>query len=195
MTVLPILNLGDPALRRIAEPLDLQALATPRWQTFCHDLVETMRHANGAGLAAVQVGVHVRIAALEVKNNPRYPYKPNIPLTIAVNPILTPLSDETFENYEGCLSVPGLRGIVSRYRYLHVRYWDPAGNEHAIEVSGLTAGTWQHECDHLDGLLFVDRVSDSKTLTTWDNFKAFHEAAFVERVRALGSEPMPRPGE
>lgn len=185
MTVLDILTLGDPALRQVATPLRPDELARPRWQEFCRDLVQTMRHANGAGLAAVQVGVHRRIAALEVKDNPRYPYKPNIPLTIAVNPVLTPLSDETFENYEGCLSVPGLRGVVRRFRYLHVRYLDPDGAEHEQEVSGLTAGTWQHECDHLDGLLFVDRLVDSTTLTTWENFERFHKAAFVKRVKAM----------
>lgn len=185
MPILDILQLGDPALRIPAEPLDPAELATPRWQQFIDDLVATMRHANGAGLAAVQVGVHTRIVALEVENNPRYPYKPRIPLTVAINPVLEPLSDETFLNYEGCLSVPNLRGVVPRHRHLRVSWLDRHGEPHTLEAHGLTAGTWQHECDHLDGLLFVDRVQDSRTFTTWENFRAHHEAAFVERVRAL----------
>ena len=110
MTVRDILLLGDPELRRVAAPADPDALARGEYQELVDDLVHTMRHANGAGLAATQIGVHVRIVALEVDDNPRYPYKPKIPLTIAVNPVLEPIGDETFANYEGCLSVPGLRG-------------------------------------------------------------------------------------
>jgi len=185
MAVHEVLQLGHPVLRTIATPVADGELSGANIQSLCEDLVETMRHKNGAGLAAPQIGVQRRVAVLEVNNNPRYPYKPKIPLTIAINPVLTPMREETFENFEGCLSVPGLRGIVRRYRYLHVRYTDPLGAVHEQEVTGLTAGTWQHECDHLDGLLFVDRLVDSKSLTTWDNFKAFYEARFVESISGL----------
>ena len=185
MTVRSILSLGDPGLRLVAPPVDPDAIASDTIQDLVRDLIQTMRHANGAGLAATQIGVLHRVVALEVEDNPRYPYKPRIPLTVAINPVLEPLSDETFDNYEGCLSVPGLRGVVQRHRHLRVRWHDPDGNAHDEVVEGLTAGTWQHECDHLDGKLFVDRVRDPHTLTTWDNFKRFHEEAFVARVRQL----------
>ena len=179
MPPLDILTLGHPALREVARPLDPAALYEDRWQRFIDDLVATMRAANGAGLAATQVGVPVRIVALEVKDNPRYPYKPPIPLTIAVNPELTPIGDETWESWEGCLSVPGLRGAVRRHRVLRVRWLDRHGAPHDEVVWGLTAGTWQHECDHLDGLLFVDRVADATRLSTWASWEAFHREAFL----------------
>src|SRR5262245_41474595 len=141
-----------------------------------------MRDANGAGLAAIQVYRPVRIVAVEVMNNPRYPYKPNIPLTIVVNPVLTPLCTERFENYEGCLSVPNLRGIVERFA--EVRVTGMERDEHPFDrvMPRLSAGTFQHECDHLDGVIFVDRVKDPRTLCTWAEFDRYHKAAFVERI-------------
>jgi peptide deformylase len=189
MAILDILTIGHPDLRVAAAPLPPHELATERWQRFIDDLVETMRAANGAGLAAVQVGVHARIVALEVKDNPRYPYKPPIPLTIAVNPQLAPLGDEAFENWEGCLSVPGLRGPVVRHRVLRVRYLDRHGAARDELVWGLTAGTWQHECDHLDGALFVDRVRDPRRLSSWPNWEAFHKADFVASLPDVQRPP------
>ena len=141
-----------------------------------------MRHANGAGLAANQVGSPVRIAAIEVGDNPRYPYKPRIPLTVVVNPIIEPIDDELVEINEGCLSVPNLRGSVMRHVNVRVRYLDRHGVAHDEIRRGLTAGTFQHECDHLDGVLFLDRVDDPRTFTTWEQFERFHRAAFVERI-------------
>ena len=143
-----------------------------------------MHDADGAGLAANQVYEPIRICAIEVRNNPRYPYKPNIPLTILVNPILTPVGDEQFANYEGCLSVPNLRGLVNRAVHLHVTALDRHGNRIDEVVHGLKAGTFQHEGDHLDGTLFVDRA-DPGTFTTWTEFERHHRAAFVERAKAL----------
>lgn len=151
-------------------------------QTFIDDLIETMRDANGAGLAAPQVHNPVRICVIEVNDNPRYPYKPQIPLTILVNPVITPLDQETFQNYEGCLSVPNLRGVVDRWAAVQVRFWDRHGQQQVRDVRGLSAGTYQHEVDHLDGLIFLDRVKDSKTLTTWAEFDRFHKQAFVDRI-------------
>ena len=144
-----------------------------------------MRAAHGAGLAANQVGDERRICVIEVGDNPRYPYKPRVPLTILVNPRLTPFGAEIFQNYEGCLSVPDLRGVVPRRVHLRVEALDRHGQAVTQEIHGLTAGTFQHECDHLDGLLFLDRVEDTTTLTTWDGFERFHKAAFVERAREL----------
>lgn len=185
MAVLPILHVGHPNLRLRARELSLEELHSGDIQRFIDDLVETMRHANGAGLAATQVDRPLRICALEVKDNPRYPYKPNIPLTVLVNPSLEPLSDARFDNEEGCLSVPNLRGRVSRFAELRVRALDRDGNEIDRVVRGITAGTYQHEVDHLDGLLFLDRVEDRTTLATWDQWKAHREAAFIETVREV----------
>lgn len=141
-----------------------------------------MRSANGAGIAAPQVGRAIRVCAIEVKDNPRYPYKPNIPLTILVNPVLRLVGAETFDNFEGCLSVPNLRGVVPRSAEVEVTAWDREGIETTRLVRGLTAGTFQHETDHLDGKLFLDRVTDTTTLCTWAEFERFHKEAFVARI-------------
>ena len=145
-------------------------------------MIETMRAAGGAGLAANQIGRALRIAVAEVDNNPRYPYKPPIPLTVFVNPVIEPLDSEMVAINEGCLSVPDLRGELERHVNTRVRYLDREGQEHDVVKRGLTAGTFQHEVDHLDGVLFVDRVADPRTLTTWEQFERFHREAFVERI-------------
>ncbi len=182
MTLLKIAQLGHPVLRQRAREITPEELASPATQQFIDDLVETMRDANGAGLAAIQVYNAVRIVAVEVNDNPRYPYKPNIPLTILVNPVLEPLGEERFENYEGCLSVPNLRGIVERWAEVHVTGLNRDGTPFDRVIRGLSAGTFQHECDHLDGKLFVDRVKDPTTLTTWAEFDRYHRQAFVDRI-------------
>jgi peptide deformylase len=182
VTLLKIAQIGHPVLRERARELTRAELADERTQRFIDDLVETMRDANGAGLAAIQVYEPIRIFAVEVKDNPRYPYKPNVPLTIVVNPVIEPLTTDTFENYEGCLSVPNLRGIVDRFTQIRLTGWDRAGQPISRELRGLTAGTFQHEVDHLDGIVFVDKVKDPKTLCTWAEFDRFHKQAFVERI-------------
>jgi peptide deformylase len=185
MAIRKIATIGHPVLREVARKLTREELASPRIQTFIDDLVETMHDANGAGIAANQVYEPIRICVIEVKNNPRYPYKPNYPLTILVNPEVTPTTDETFLNYEGCLSVPNLRGEARRFTGVRVRAWDRQGKDLDFEVKGLTAGTFQHELDHLDGKLFLDRVEDTRSLATWADFERFHLAAFAERAKAL----------
>lgn len=180
----PILSIGHPVLRRRGDEVSAADLAAESTQTLIDDMIDTMRAANGAGLAAPQVGVSVRIAVMEVTSNPRYPYKPPLPLTVAVNPVIEPLDDEVVEINEGCLSVP-LRGNVLRRVNIRVRYTDRDGVEHDEVKRGLTAGTWQHECDHLDGVLFVDRVVDPTTLATWDEYATYHRDTFVERITAF----------
>jgi peptide deformylase len=184
MAIRKIAQIGHPVLRQIAREVSREELATPRIQGFIDDLVETMRDADGAGLAAIQVYEPVRICAIEVRDNPRYPYKPRIPLTILVNPVLTPEGDELFDNNEGCLSVPNLRGVVRRHVHVRVEAWDRHGNRIDETVHGLKAGTYQHEVDHLNGKIFVDRA-DPSTFSTWTEFERHHRAAFVEQVRAL----------
>jgi peptide deformylase len=185
VTLLKIAHVGNPVLRQRAREVTREELRSHELQTFIDDLVETMRDANGAGLAAIQVYNPIRICAIEVADNPRYPYKPNVPLTILVNPVLTPLSEERFDNFEGCLSVPDLRGVAPRFAELRVQAWDRHGEPIDREVRGVTAGTFQHEVDHLDGKLFLDRVVDTTTLCTWKEFARYHEPAFRERVREL----------
>jgi peptide deformylase len=182
VTLLKIAQLGHPVLRQRAREITPEELASPATQQFIDDLVETMRDANGAGLAAIQVYNAVRIVAVEVNDNPRYPYKPNIPLTILINPVLEPLGEERFENYEGCLSVPNLRGVVERWAEVHVTGLNRDGTAFDRVIRGLSAGTFQHECDHLDGKLFVDRVKDPTTLTTWAEFDRYHRQAFIDRI-------------
>jgi peptide deformylase len=185
MTVREIVTVGHPVLREPTREVDPDELAGPDVQAVIDDLIDTMRHAHGAGLAANQIAVPLRIATVEVTDNPRYPYKPAIPLTVIVNPRLEPIDDELVDINEGCLSVPDLRGTVARHVTVRVRYLDRAGGAHDEIKRGLTAGTFQHECDHLDGGLFLDRVTDPTTFTTWEQFERFHRAAFVERITAF----------
>ena len=187
MAIRKIAQIGHPVLRQVAREVTREELAGRAMHHFIDDLVETMRDAGGAGIAANQVHEPIRVCVVEVANNPRYPYKPNWPLTILVNPLVESTTDETFLNFEGCLSVPNLRGQVPRSTGVRVRALDRAGHALDFEVKGLTAGTFQHEADHLDGKLFVDRVVDTRTLCTWSEFERFHKEAFVERAKALVS--------
>jgi peptide deformylase len=185
MPLRKIATIGHPVLRQPARQVTPDELRSPAFQRLIDDLIETMRDASGAGLAAPQIHEPVSLCAIEVNNNPRYPYKPTIPLTVLVNPEVTPTTEETFDNYEGCLSVPNLRGLVPRYTQVRVRALDRQGNPLDFEVRGLSAGTYQHEVDHLLGKVFLDRVRDTTSLTTWGDFERFHQRAFVERAKAL----------
>jgi peptide deformylase len=182
VSVRPIATIGHPVLRERAREVTADELRGAAVQGLIDDLIDTMRDANGAGIAANQVHETLRVAVVEVRDNPRYPYKPPIPLTIVVNPVITTLDDELVEINEGCLSVPNLRGNVHRHVNIRLQYLDRDGVAHDEVKRGLTAGTFQHELDHLDGRLFVDRVTDPTTFTTWEQFERFHRAAFVERI-------------
>lgn len=185
MALRKIATLGHPVLRQTARELSREQLLAPDMQRFIDDLIETMRDANGAGLAAIQIYEPVQICAIEVHDNPRYPYKPNIPLTVLVNPRITPLSETTFENFEGCLSVPNLRGRVRRFAEVRVEAWDRAGQPLDMTVRGLSAGTYQHEVDHLHGTVFLDRLIDSRSLCTWEHFDRYEKARFAAEATAL----------
>jgi peptide deformylase len=181
-----IVEIGHPVLRERAREVTPEELRSDEVQRLIDDMIETMRAADGAGLAANQVAETVRIAVVEVRpGNPRYPYKPPVPLTVVVNPVIEPLDDEIEQINEGCLSVPNLRGEVPRHVSIRLGYMDREGAEHDEVRRGLTAGTFQHEIDHLDGTLFVDRVTDLSTLSTWEQFERFHKDDFVERARRL----------
>jgi peptide deformylase len=186
MSVLEIVTVGDPVLRERAREVTAEELRSDAVQRLIDDMIETKRAAAGAGLAANQVGETLRIAIVEVEpGNPRYPYKPPVPLTVLVNPRLEPVGDVTAEINEGCLSVPDLRGTVDRYEAVRVRYLDRDGGEHDEVRRGLTAGTFQHEVDHLDGILFLDRVRDPATFATWEQFDRHGRAAFEARAREI----------
>jgi len=186
MSVRAIVTVGDPVLRERAREVTREELRSEAVQALIDDMIETKRAAAGAGIAANQVGETLRIAIVEVEpGNPRYPYKPPVPLTVIVNPVLEPVGAETMEVNEGCLSVPGLRGTVDRHEAVRVRYLDRDGHEHDELRRGLTAGTFQHEVDHLDGILFLDRVRDSRTFATWEQFDRHGRAAFEARAREI----------
>lgn len=188
MACLNIAQIGDPVLRQVAADVPLEEIGSEAVQTFIDDLIETKRAAQGAGLAATQVSVLWQIFVAEVDRNPRYPYKPNIPLTVLINPKITFLTEERFENFEGCLSVPNLRGVVARCPEIRMEGWDRAGNRVNEVVRGITAGTFQHETDHLNGIIFIDRVQDSKTFCTWEEFAKHHEAGFRNQVKRIVSK-------
>jgi peptide deformylase len=177
-----IATVGDPVLRERATELSPEELRTPEIQQLIDDMIETKRAAGGAGLAANQVSVARRIAIVEVDEHTRYAYKPRVPLTVIVNPEIDVLPGERLVINEGCLSVPDLRGDVERAVDVRVRYLDRDGTSHTVDAHGLTAGTFQHEVDHLDGVLFLDRVSDPRTFSTWEQFERHHAAAFLRRI-------------
>ncbi|MDA0379179.1 MAG: peptide deformylase [Bacteroidetes bacterium] len=182
--VLDITKIGHPVLREACRPVSLDELHSEAMQQFIDDLIETKRAANGAGIAAPQVGRAIRIFVVEVKNNPRYPYKPEAPLTICVNPELEFLTEERYLNYEGCLSIPDLRGQVPRCPHIRVKAWDRSGEPFERIVKGITAGTFQHEYDHIEGILFPDR-SDPRSFCTWGEFALRQEPAFREHVQRV----------
>jgi len=194
VTSLPIIQIGHPTLRRRAREVTSAELGSPELRRICDDLVETMRMANGAGLAAPQVDVPLRIFAVEVGTNPRYPYKPRLGLRVLVNPVVRPVGAETYASYEGCLSIPDLRGLLERHTEVEVTYLDPDGNGHVERFGGLSAGTMQHELDHLDGVLFPDRVDDPTTLCTWEMFRAHRQDAWVESIQPLLARYPGEPG-
>ena len=159
MTVRDILKMGDPRLLRVAQPVT--AFNTPELQALLRDLDDTMIAANGAGLAAPQIGVDLQVVVFgSGEVNPRYPDAPVVPYTVLVNPVLTPLGDEKEEGWEGCLSVPGMRGFVPRFKHLRYQGFDAQGQPIDRTVDGFHARVVQHECDHLIGVLYPMRVQD-----------------------------------
>jgi peptide deformylase len=188
VSVREVVAIGDPVLRQRARELSSDEIASPEIQGLIDDLIETKRATHGAGIAANQVGEAVRVAIVEVEEgNPRYPYKPPVPLTVIVNPTIEPLDEGTVEINEGCLSVPDLRGSLERHLGIRVRYLDRHGEEQDDVRRGLTAGTFQHEVDHLDGILFVDRA-DPRTFATWEQFDRHQRDGFMRRVTRLEEE-------
>ena len=153
-----ILKMGDPRLLRIAEPVD--HFDTPELHALVEDMFDTMRHANGAGLAAPQIGVDLQVVIFGFAHNERYPEAESVPETVLINPIITPVSHDMEEGWEGCLSVPGLRGAVQRYSMIRYQGFDQYGSPIERLAEGFHARVVQHECDHLIGKLYPMRVTD-----------------------------------
>ena len=158
MSVHEILKMGDPRLLRVAQPV--REFGTPELKTLIADMFETMAAANGAGLAAPQIGVDLQLVIFGYTSNVRYPEAPPVPPTVLINPVITPLDDEVVNGWEGCLSVPGLRGMVPRHARIRYTGFDPEGRPIEREADGFHARVVQHECDHLIGRLYPTRMTD-----------------------------------
>lgn len=158
MAVKQVLRMGEPLLLTKAEPIG--QFDTPALHALIQDMQDTMSNMNGAGIAAPQIGVSLRVVIFGVGSNPRYPDADQVPYTVLINPVLSPVGEEMDKGWEGCLSVPGMRGIVPRYTRLHYKGFDQYGHPIDRLVSGFHARVVQHECDHLDGILYPMRIQD-----------------------------------
>lgn len=158
MPIRPVLRMGDPLLLQKATPVE--RFDTPELHALIQDMWDTMEAMDGAGIAAPQIGVSLRVAIFGVGKNPRYPDAEQVPYTVLINPVLTPIGEAMEDGWEGCLSVPGMRGLVPRYARLHYAGFDPHGNPIDRMVSGFHARVVQHEYDHLDGILYPMRIQD-----------------------------------
>jgi len=173
MSLLKVTRLGHPVLRKPASPLSVKELQSPKIQTLIDDMVATMREYDGVGLAANQVHQSRQIVVIESKGNPRYEDVPSIPLSILINPSITWFSDETAEDWEGCLSVPYLKGRVTRSTAVEVRAFDRKMNRKDFRAKGFFAVVIQHELDHLTGKVFLDRMQDFSTLTYLEEYRKY----------------------
>jgi peptide deformylase len=170
MAVRPILRLGHPTLREIAVPV--RAFDTPELHALVEDMLDTMRANDGAGLAAIQIGVLQRVVIFGLDYSPRYPTAEPVPQTVLVNPEIEPIGAERDPGWEGCLSVPGMRGLVPRYRQIRYRGFDQFGRAIDRTVADFHARVVQHECDHLDGILYPQRIEDMRQFGFMDELLA-----------------------
>jgi peptide deformylase len=176
MAILKVARLGNPILRKVAEPVPPEGIGAPSIQHFIDDLIETMMEYDGAGLAAPQVHVSKQIVVFEVEGNPRYPEAESVPLTVLINPKITPATQRMEEDWEGCLSVPDLRGKVPRYTQVRVEAYDRAGKKLSYVAKDFHARVAQHECDHLLGKVFLDRMKSMESLSFMREFMRYSAA-------------------
>ena len=160
MAIKTVLRMGDPILLQQAQAVE--QFNTPELHALIQDMQDTMEHMVGAGIAAPQIGVSLQVVIFGVGSNPRYPDAEQVPYTVLINPVLTPIQDEMEDGWEGCLSVPGMRGVVPRHTRLHYTGFDQYGNPIDRLVSGFHARVVQHECDHLNGILYPMRIKNLK---------------------------------
>ncbi|RMD80649.1 MAG: peptide deformylase [Gammaproteobacteria bacterium] len=192
MAVRQVLRMGHPVLARRAEPVPEVELGSPGLLDLVEDLWDTMRAYEGAGLAAPQIGVGLRVVVFAVEANPRYPEAEPVPATALVNPSWEPLGPEMEEAWEGCLSLPGLRGLVPRYRRIRYRGLDPRGRELVREVEGFHARVVQHELDHLDGILYPQRMRDLAAFGFEEELQRRWEEEARAEAEAEAGEPRAR---
>ncbi len=174
MAIRKVAQLGHPVLRLVAKKVPENKIKSPEIQQLIDDLIETMHEYSGVGLAAPQVHESLQIAVMEVNDNPRYPDEQEIPITVFINPLITPLTKQKLEFWEGCLSVQGLRGAVSRPKKIRLQALDRNGKKIDKEYEGFAAIAIQHEVDHLFGKVFIDRIEDTTKLAFLDEFRKYH---------------------
>jgi len=160
MTVQSVLRIGNPVLRQIAKPVE--AFDTPELHELIRDMLDTMNHYNGAGLAAPQIGISLRVVIFGFEHNTRYPNAEPVPKTVLINPQIIALDECRQDDWEGCLSIPGMRGAVSRYNHIHYKGYDQYGQAIQRDAEQFHARVVQHECDHLDGKLYVDQLTSTQ---------------------------------
>lgn len=175
MAIRKIARMGHPVLRKLAREIPVEEIRNPPVQGLIDDLIETMKEYQGLGIAAPQVHESVRLTVIELpQKSARYPGTLSSPLFILINPKIVPLTEEEEGHWEGCLSVPGIRGFVERPRKIRVDFFDRDAHPQSIEAEGFLATVFQHECDHLDGRLFIDRIADPLKLSFIEEFRRFH---------------------
>ncbi|NAS31484.1 peptide deformylase [Flavobacteriaceae bacterium R38] len=173
MHKLDVIKMGNPGLRGVSKEVDSKIIQSESFQQFLKNLIATMRIEDGAGIAAPQVAVMQRVFVMEMENNTRYPDKESFPLLIAINPKISPIGDELQDSWEGCLSIPNIRGKLKRYNRIKLTATDVTGKEFVTELTGFAAVVAQHELDHLDGILFIDRMESLETLTFFEEYQEY----------------------
>jgi len=176
MAVLEVIKMGHPTLRKVSDPVASSSIALPKCQQTIDDLIDTMRSENGAGIAAPQVGLLQRIFIMEMIDNPRYPDKESFPLHVAINPNITPLTEDKVLGWEGCLSIPDIRGRLPRHSHVLLSALDRHGQSYETELEGFAAVVAQHELDHLNGILFIDQMTSMQSLSFYTEYIKYNES-------------------
>ena len=183
-----IAQIGHPILRNKTKDIPINEIKSENTQKVIEKMIITMRKHNGAGLAANQIYEPIRICIIEVLDNPRYKHLNTIPLKVLINPkVIIKKDTATFNSYEGCLSVPNLRGKVKRYNTINVTYYTMDAKKITEDIKGLESIVYQHEIDHLDGYLFTDKVEDNSTLVTYENYQKYYEEEYKKELENFNS--------
>ena len=183
-----IAQIGHPILRNKTKDIPINEIKSENTKKIIEKMIKTMRKHNGAGLAANQIYEPIRICIIEVLDNPRYKHLNTIPLKVLINPkVIIKKDTATFNSYEGCLSVPNLRGKVKRYNTINVTYYTMDAKKITENIKGLESIVYQHEIDHLDGYLFTDKVEDNSTLVTYENYQKYYEEEYKKELESFNS--------
>ena len=183
-----IAQIGHPILRNKTNDIPINEIKSENTQKIIEKMIKTMRKHNGAGLAANQIYEPIRICIIEVLDNPRYKHLNTIPLKVLINPkVIIKKDTATFNSYEGCLSVPNLRGKVKRYNTINVTYYNMDAKKITEDIKGLESIVYQHEIDHLHGYLFTDKVEDNSTLVTYENYQKYYEEEYKKELENFNS--------